>query len=550
MSIEADSVRGYFPGEEGVPYRAVVKSMNIAWCVQRWSELQPEKPAIIFEGTSISYSILQQRVNKTSCWLQSLGIEKGDRVAAMLSNCPEFMDLYLACSRLGAIFVPINFRMAAPEVDYTLRNCRPRLFVFGGESPEELAGLDIKNYLSTVLIASVGEQNLDSRIPDYRTGVEKFEGQEPFITGSTGPADPEEPQVIMYTSGTTGEPKGAVLTHRKTFFNCLNADIFFKLHFDDIMLIILPLFHSGGLFIQASPILYKGATMVIHPKFEALKTFRDIERFRVTKFLGVPTIYKALLHVAPGERGALSSLKVSAIGGEKTTHELLLKCKEAGFPVRQIMGQTETSILLWASEEASLAKPGTVGRPVFHAEVNLVDRDGVPVKPGEVGEIVVRGSIMMKEYWQDPLKTAETIRNGWLHTGDLARMDDEGYFYLVDRAKDMYISGGENVYPAEVEKVLREHPGVEDVAVIGVPDDQWGEAGQAFVIRKKEFDLKAEDLINFCKGKLARYKWPKKVSFVSSFPRTSLGKVRKLLLTGGTKPFEARIANTELKRAY
>ncbi|MBW2094375.1 MAG: long-chain fatty acid--CoA ligase [Deltaproteobacteria bacterium] len=528
----------------------MVKSMNIAWWVQRWSDLHPDKPAILFEGKSISYSELHKRVNWAGCWLQSLGIEKGDRVAVMLSNCPAFMELYLACSRLGAIFVPINFRMAAPEVDYTLKNCRPRLFLFGGEFSEELAGLDIKNDLPPVLIASVGEQSLDARILDYHRGVEKFEGQEPFLPGSTGPADPEEPQVIMYTSGTTGEPKGAVLTHRKTFFNCLNADIFFKLHFDDIMLIILPLFHSGGLFIQASPILYKGATMIIHPKFDPSKAFRDIERFRVTKFLGVPTIYKALLDVGSGERGDLSSLKVSAIGGEKTTHALLLQCKEAGLPVRQIMGQTETSILLWASEEASLAKPGTVGRPVFHAEVGLVDRHGVPVKPGEVGEIVVRGSIMMKEYWQDPVKTAETIQDGWLHTGDLARMDDEGYFYLVDRAKDMYISGGENVYPAEVERVLREHPGVEDVAVMGVPDDQWGEAGHAFVIRKRGFDLQAEDLINFCKGKLARYKWPKKVTFVSSFPRTSLGKVRKALLPGGTEPVEAEMTNTALKRAY
>jgi fatty-acyl-CoA synthase len=354
----------------------------------------------------------------------------------------------------------------------------------------------------------------------------------------------------MYTSGTTGRPKGAVLTHRKTFFNCLNADIFFKLHFDDIMLIILPLFHSGGLFIQASPVLYKGATMIIHPKFSPLKAFGDIERFRVTKFLGVPTIYKSLLSVARSERASISSLKVSAIGGEKTTHELLVLCKEAGFPVRQIMGQTETSILLWASEEASLSKPGTVGRPVFHAEVNLVDRHGRPVKPGEVGEIVVRGSIMMKEYWQDPVRTEETIRHGWLHTGDLAHTDEEGYFYLVDRAKDMYISGGENVYPAEVERVLRGHPGVEDAAVIGVGDDQWGEVGHAFVIKKEGFDLKADDLVHFCKGRLARYKWPKKVTFTLSFPRTSLGKVRKASLRADAESFKARAAERELRRAF
>jgi len=524
--------------------------MTIAWWVERWSDLHPNKPAILFEDKAITYSELHKRANRTSCWLQSLGIEKGDRVAVMLRNCPEFIELYLACSRLGAIFVPINFRMATPEVDYMLNNCGPRLFVFHGDFSKEVDRLCVRRSVPAVLVASVDEQDVDQGILDYQAGVERYEGHEPSLTGSTGPADPEEPQVIMYTSGTTGEAKGAVLSHRKTFFNCLNADIFFKLHFDDIMLVILPLFHSGGLFIQASPVLYKGATMIIHPKFDALKTFRDMERFRVTKFLGVPTIYKALLDVPPGERGDLSSLKVSAIGGEKTTHELLLRCKKAGLPVRQIIGQTETSILLWASEEASLARPGTVGRPVFHAEVNLVDNDGVEVKPGEVGEIVVRGSIMMKEYWLDPVRTAETIRNGWLHTGDLARMDEDGYFYLVDRAKDMYISGGENVYPAEVEKVLRQHPAVEDAAVIGVPDDRWGEVGQAFIIRKTGSALKKEDLITHCEGKLARYKWPKKVILVTSFPRTSLGKVRKTLLKRNMEQSEETgISNPALRRA-
>jgi fatty-acyl-CoA synthase len=511
----------------------MVKSMNITWWVQRWSELNPDKPAIIFDGDTITYSMLHKRVNQTACWLQSLGIEKGSRVAVMMGNCPEFMELYLACSRLGAIFVPINFRLTPYEVDYTLKNCRPRLFVFDSEYLDDLAELKLKDYLPPMLMASVGNSQISSEILNYATGLGKFEGQEPFIPGSSGPIDPEEPQVIMYTSGTTGQPKGAVLSHRKTFFNCLNADIFFKLHFDDMMLVILPLFHSGGLFIQASPIIYKGATMVIHPRFDPFKAYRDIERYGVTKFLGVPTVYRGLLKTDRDKRGDLSSLKVCAIGGEKTTHDLLVECSKAGFPVRQIMGQTETSILLWASEAVSLAKPGTVGRPVFHAEVELVDRNGRPVKPGDVGEIVVRGSIMMSEYWQDPERTEQTIRNGWLHTGDLARMDEDGYFYLVDRARDMYISGGENVYPAEVERVLREHPGVEDVAVVGISDETWGEAGHAFVIKKSGYTLLAEDIIHFCEGRLARYKWPRKATFCPSFPRTSLGKVRKSLLVKG-----------------
>jgi len=508
----------------------MIKSMNIAWWVQRWSEMHPKRPAIIFEGNTFSYSDLHRRANQSSCWLQSIGIEKGDRVAVMLHNCPEFIELYLACSRLGAIFVPINFRVAGPELEYFLRSCRPRLFVFGIQFEEIVRTFDLNNCLPPMLLACLGGQTENPVSRDYTSETAVFQDQKPFLTRSLGPADPEEPQVIMYTSGTTGQPKGAVLTHRKTFFNCLNADLFFNLNFNDIMLIILPLYHSGGLFIQASPILYKGSTMIIHPKFDPVKTFQDIRQFRVTKFLGVPTVYKALLAVDPKVKKDLSSLKVCAIGGEKTTPELLLESKEAGMALRQIMGQTETSILLWASEEESLNRPGTVGRPVFHAEVNIIDRDGKPVEPGDVGEIVVRGSIMMKEYWQDPIRTEKTVKGGWLHTGDLARIDEAGYFYLVDRADDMYISGGENVYPAEVERVIRVHPDIEEIAVIGVADEKWGQVGRAFTILKPGADLTAEDVITFCNGRLAKYKWPKEVTFCKEFPRTSLGKVRKKLL--------------------
>ena len=508
----------------------MIKSMNIAWWVQRWSELHPDKVAILYEDQKISYAELHGRANRASCWLQSLGIEKGDRIAVMLNNRPEFIELYVACARLGAIFVPINFRLATPELHFTLRNCRPRLFVFGGNYAATIKDLGISKNLPLMLIATVGKTEENGSFLDYLKETTTFEGQEPFLTTSLAPADPEEPHVIMYTSGTTGDPKGAVLSHRKTFFNCLNADLFFKMHFDDIMLIVLPLFHSGGLFIQASPIIYKGATMIIHEKFDPVRTFKEINESKVTKFLGVPTIYKSLLQVEEADRGDLSSLKLCAIGGEKTTQDLLIKCMEAGFPLRQVLGQTETSILLWASEQDFLKKPGTVGRPVFHAEVNIVDSSGKPVATGEVGEMVVRGSTMMKEYWQDPVKTEETIVQGWLHTGDMARMDEEGYFFLVDRAKDMYISGGENVYPMEVERLLRKHPAIEEVAVVGEVDERWGEVGHAFIIKKKDSDITIEEIHTHCDGRLARYKWPKKLTLCEEFPRTSLGKIRKSIL--------------------
>ena len=505
----------------------MIKSMNIAFWVQRWRELHPEKPAIIFNDSVITYRELHLRSNRTASWLQSLGIEKGDRVAVMLMNSLEFIEVFLACSRLGAIFVPINYRVTGRELNHPIVNARPRVFIFDQLYTDMIESIGLGDLLPPMLLAVVGDVPSSGNIHQYNRETAVFDGKQPFVSRSLGPSDPEEPQVIMYTSGTTGAPKGAVLSHRKTFFNCLNAEIFFKLNFDDIMLIVLPLFHSGGLFIQAAPTLYKGATILLQSKFDPVSVYRDIKKYRVSKFLGVPTVFRSLLNVPPEQRSDVSSLKTIAGGGEKTSKDLFQACKFAGFGFRQIMGQTETSILLWASEDVSLNRPGTVGRPVFHAEVSILDRNGTRVRPGEIGEIVVRGSIMMKEYWQDPEQTDATIKNGYLHTGDLAYVDQDGYYYLVDRVDDMYISGGENVYPAEVEAVLREMEGIDDIAVIGVPDETWGFTGHAFIIPQKGRTFELADVQRHCHERLARYKLPKQITFVKDLPRTALGKVRK-----------------------
>ena len=508
----------------------MIKSMNVSWWVRRWSEVHPQKTAVCFRDRAISYAELNARSDTVASWMQSLGIEKGDRVAVLLDNCPDFIELYLACARLGAIFVPLNFRLATPEIDYLLFNCRPRLFVFRDSLAGKVAPLNLAGYQPPMAAAVVGEKTVDHRVLDYRNVTGQFSNEKPFVTSSIGPSDPEEPQVIMYTSGTTGHPKGAVLTYKKTFFNCLNANIFFKVNYDDIMLLILPLFHSGGLFIQLTPMLYHGGTVILHHRFDAARAYQDLERFQVSKFLGVPTVYRALLDAPPEERGDLGSLKVCAIGGEQVTPELLRDCRDAGFFCRQIMGQTETSILLWASEEESLAKPGTVGRPVFHAEVRLVNEDGSLTPQGEVGEIVARGPVVMKEYWRDPVRTEGAMSGGWLHTGDLGRCDQDGYYYLMDRARDMFISGGENVYPAEVERVLKQHPAVGEAAVVGMSDRKWGETGHAFVIISQGLETNDQELYEHCRQNLAAYKVPRRISFVEEFPRTPLGKVRKFLL--------------------
>ncbi len=511
----------------------IIESVNPSWWVRRWAELYPEKTAIVYEDTEITYRDLWNRVERTAAWMQSIGIESGDRVAVILENRPALVDVYLASARLGAIFVPLNWRQTAEELDYLIEHCRPRLIVRGARFEKTLRGLDFASYRPTPVVACVGSSSPLPFELDFLQECSAFNGQHPFVTRTLGPSDPEDAQVIMYTSGTTGRPKGAVLSHRKTFFNCLNADIFLDLSFHDRMLVVLPMFHSGGLFIQTCPTLYKGGTVIIHNHFDPERVYRDIERYQVTKFLGVPTIFRSLIQVDQVQRGDVSSLRVCSIGGERVTHDIILQCWEAGFPFRQTMGQTETSILLWASEQELLNKVGTVGRPVFHAEVRLVDESGHEVGPNEVGEIQVRGSVVMNEYWQDPEQTEKAMVGGHLRTGDLARRDEDGYFFLVDRAKDMYISGGENVYPAEVERVLRAHPAIVDAAVVGIPDETWGEVGHAFIIPARSARLSEEDIIAWCRSKLAGYKCPRRISFRKEFPRTSLGKVRKFMLAGG-----------------
>jgi fatty-acyl-CoA synthase len=511
-------------------------SMHPSWWIRRWAESAPEKTAIVFEGETTSYARLWESTEAAACWLQSLGIEKGDRVAVVLENSPELVELYLAATRVGAVFVPLNYRLTGEELQQLMANSAARLLVFSDAYAGSVSGLSLDCLRPTPLEAVVvrkGTRGEESSAIDYHLGMEKFRGQSPVMAPSQGPSDPEEPQVIMYTSGTTGRPKGAVLSHRKTFFNCLNADIFFDLSFSDRMLIVLPMFHSGGLFIQAAPCFYKGATVVLHPRFDATKAFDDMSRYEITKFLGVPTVYRALFAAGEGRKKDLSHLRVCAIGGERVTPEVIRKCWEYGFPVREVMGQTETSILLWASETELMERPDSVGRPVFHAQARLVNKEGKEVPPGEVGEIVVQGSILMSEYWRDPAETEKALAGGWLHTGDLARRDDQGYFYLVDRAKDMYISGGENVYPAEVERVLRENQAIVDAAVLGVPDDVWGEVGHAFIILRDDALLSEEEVTSWCRARLAGYKIPRRVSFCSDFPKTAMGKVRKYALLEG-----------------
>lgn len=498
-------------------------SMNIAEWVRKWSRIQPDKIAIYFENREISYLHLYTQVCWIAAYFRLQGFSTGQRIAVLLDNCPEFIQIYLACASRGLILVPFNTRWAEDEVDWALRNCEPAAIIFQKTYKKKVNECLESSSLTDILKIEIPEDDanyLEKFIQQNVSGA--YEDNRTFL-----PVPPESAHVIMYTSGTTGRPKGAILSIRKTFFNCLNAQLFMDLSGEDRMLLNVPLFHSGGLFIQASPILYRGASLVIHSKFGACATYQDIRKYRITKYSAVPTIMKKLLAVPKDMREDVSSLKICAIGGEKISDDLVKQCLAAGFPLYQIMGQTETSIILWASGKDLNDHPSTLGKTVLHGQVALFDLKGNPTKTGEIGEIAVSGPTIMSGYWRLPELSQEKIRDGWLYTGDMAWKNESGYFFMVDRFKDMFISGGENVYPAEVERVLKTLDAIADVAVVGIPDSVWGQTGHAFVIKKPQATLTDEDIRSFCRGRLARFKWPTKITFCDNFPRTALGKIRK-----------------------
>jgi fatty-acyl-CoA synthase len=334
----------------------------------------------------------------------------------------------------------------------------------------------------------------------------------------------------MYTSGTTGTPKGAILSHRKTFFNALNADIFYNLTSKDIMIVSRPMFHSGGLLVEAAPVLYKGGTLILRKRFRSHEILEAIQKYRVTLLEMAATVYQFILQECDLTQYDLSSIRCYFTGGERIPKVMLKEYYGKGITISQIFGQTEASTITFLSPDDAILKIGSVGLPVFHGEVRIVDKTGKDASLGEVGEIIIKGPTLMSGYWNRPDLTAETIRDGWLFTGDLARMDEEGYIYIMDREKDMYVSGGENIYPAEIEKVLHTHPKIFDAGIVGVPDEKWGEVGKAFIVLKPGETMGNGEIFEFLKGKVAKYKIPKYAEYIEELPKTASGKIQKFLL--------------------
>jgi len=508
---------------------------NVGGWTARRAALGGDRPALQDDERRLDYAALDERCARAAGWLASQGVRRGDRVALLLANRTGYLELLLAAARVGAIAVPLNTRLAPPEVREQLEDCTPRVLCFESEQEALVESALRGATLAPPLRLAVGgapdayEAALAAAAP--RRAVE--------------PVSPDDPMLLMYTSGTTGVPKGALLPHRKALYNSLNAQLFFEATARDRVLVVLPLFHSFGLAILALPALYAGASLVLERRFDAARVWERVGREGITYLGGVPTMFRALhdvLEASPAGRFELGSLRFLFTAGAAIPVETIRDFEARGLLLKQGFGQTETSILCCLEARDALRKAGSVGRPVFHAEVRIVrpatlsrpTTEWQDCAPGEAGEIVVRGPITMLGYWNRPEATAETLRDGWLRTGDLASADAEGFVTLTGRSRELYISGGENVYPAQVEAAYLAHPAVREIAVVGVPDERWGEAGRAFVVLAEGATLDPEALRRFGRERLATYKIPRDFVAVESLPRTETGKIQKFRLGAGT----------------
>jgi fatty-acyl-CoA synthase len=498
--------------------------MNVGDWIRKWSLIRPGKIAIIDDGKQFSYRELNNRSNQVANYLLKKGMRKGNRIAVLSYNGHEFIEIYLATAKIGGIFVPLNWRMAPDELAYVLNDCTPVVLFYAEE------------FADTCMALRERVEHIKHYITLGREGISHTERYED--TGSCPSTEPagfqsatfEDPHIIMYTSGTTGFAKGAVLSNRKTFFNALNANIFFELTPNDIFIVSRPLFHSGGLLINSTPVFYKGATVIYKRRFGRQEFLDTVERYHVTIAEPAATFLNFILKECDLDQSNLRSLKSFFTGGERVPETLLKEYHGRGYPLSQLFGMTETSTLTWLPTADAIRKAGSVGKPVFHGEAEIVDKEARPVSPGEIGEMRVRGPILMSGYWNKPDETKQVMKDGWFYTGDLAKTDDQGFMYIIERAKDMYISGGENIHPTEVEKLLLTNPKIFDVAVYGVPDENWGQVGKASIVLKDGQRMSFEEVEGFLKGRIGSFKIPRYVEFVDELPRTASGKIKRYLL--------------------
>lgn len=488
--------------------------------------ISPDREALIFNDQVFTFRQLNLRANRLAHGLSSLGVAAGDRVGLLMHNSNQFLETYFAVSKIGAILVPLNTRLSVSELDFILEDCDVRLFIYGTAFEADVDRMDFSGKGCPMI--STGFSSRPGTLI-YETLINQNRSDEPDF-----PVDENDLNVIMYTSGTTGHPKGAMLTHRGMYG--AGVDMLIGLHYQypDRCLLLGPFFHSGSI----TPFLghvTKGIATVIMEKFDPRKALDLIGRYEIPMMVGVTTIMKMMMEVPELETYPLSAWKYAVLPGSPLPVDLVREAyKRIGVLCQNLWGMTEMcGPGSFMNLEEILQKPESAGKPYFNVDLKIVDYNGNTLDSGQIGEIVVRAPHIMIGYWNRPEATQETIRDGWLHTGDMGRLDDEGFLYVVDRQKDMLISGGENVYPAEIERVILEIPNIGDVAVIGIPDDTWGQVPKAFIEVRPEYPIRAQAVIDHCRTRLAGYKVPKQVKFITQLPKTASGKVLKKKLREG-----------------
>lgn len=492
----------------------------------------PDKLAMVDEATGrqFTYAQMNDRAARMAGYLrEAWGVQPGDRIAILAKNSTDYFELQYACSKLGAMMLPLNWRLAEQELRFILGDAGALGIVYDGEFAARIPGLRVPG-LTHLLRLDFGAAPADDA-PAYEDALEQTS-----LRATMSPlASHDDPMMIMYTAGTTGRPKGVLITHGMMLWNAVNMTTPTGLSHDSVFYCVLPTFHIGGLNLYANPVLHLGGTNIIARQFDAGRTLQVLSDpdTRVTHMFGVPSIYLFLSQHADFEAADLSRVHSWGCGGAPMPVPVLETYARRGIVIQLGFGMTETSPTVFLTDKRrALAKPTSVGKPLQHTRVRVVRDDFTDVAAGEVGEVVIAGPNVTPGYWQRPDANAESFTTDahgqrWLHSGDAGTIDEEGCIYIVDRYKDMYISGGENVYPAEVEQILYQIEGVAEAAVIGVPDAKWGECGLAIVVTKPGVTLDSSAIIAHCQANLARFKVPRQVEFIEALPRNAAGKVLK-----------------------
>ncbi|MDP2302154.1 MAG: AMP-binding protein [Ignavibacteria bacterium] len=495
-------------------------NFQIDW-LAKWAKYTPNKLFLreYHRKLEWSFSDFNNRTTELSYYLRmKYNIKKGDRIAVYSKNSSEYVLIFLACIKLGAVIVPLNYRLTSRELDVLLSDAEPNLFIYEEEFGDEVLNLEsIRNLEYKIAVSEITPFLIDKNAKSI--SLEEVNISE------------EDPVMILYTAGTTGLSKGVLINHRMLFWNAVNTGLRLDLNSQDHTQSYAPFFHTGGWNVLFTPFLLHGASHTLLSKFDGDMILQLMEKEKTTILFGVPTMFQMMSDSPLFNKVDLSSVRYAIVGGAPMPIPVINTWQNKGIAIRQGYGLTEVGPNCFSlHQDDAIRKKGSIGFPNFYIDVKVMKDNDTECKENETGELWIKSPVVTPGYWKKEKETRESITDGYFHTGDLVSYDEDGFFYVVDRKKNMFISGGENVYPAEIEKYIYTNPEVKEVAVIGVTDAKWGEVGKVYIVLKENIHLTEEDIFNHCKAGLAKYKIPKHVKFLEEIPKTDAGKINKILL--------------------